>query len=146
MNLDPDYKTDQGNASGTETSYAVEARYNYPHPVEIDGQLFDNRWRRVSVTPLAALRTAWGGCLNRRSVEHGLLTYAESQAARWSLYAVADLNGLRLETRLIEMRLEWSYTITAVAIRDVVTDGLYPKKEITDGEETQASDGRSVAD
>ena len=115
--LEPEYKRDKGESSGSNTLYTVEARYNFSKPVQICGQLFDQRWLRVKFLThdgigVPKLRS-WSELAN----VDGMHQYVEAQALRWWFHAEAEKenNGFCLETRLIKHELKWKQTVTAVS-------------------------------
>lgn len=120
MELEQDYRRERGSGNGTETAYTVEARYNYPQPTQIGGQIFDNRWREVKFQD-SAIGVPRCAPFNRRTLEHGLLGYAAAQALRWWLHAAAEadnMSGLCLETRIVSHKISYSHKIETVAAHD----------------------------
>lgn len=115
MELEADYNRERGHCNGEERGYSVEARYNYTHPVQLGGQLFDNRWRQVEFKE-SAIGVPPHGCFSRKLKECGLLGYAAAQALRWWLHAAADAahGGMCLETRIISHKITYSHKIEVV--------------------------------
>ena len=114
MELEPEYNREKITASGEDSAYTVEARYAYPQPVEIAGQIFDNRWRQVQFTqgPICVP----GESFARHRELFGMLGYAQAQALRWWLHAEAGtLKGICLETRLIKHKIKYSSEAVAVS-------------------------------
>jgi len=125
MELEEDYKRERGNGSGTETGYTVEARYSYNNPVQIGGQLFDNRWRQVSFEK-SEIGIPSAPRYQHHVIEHGLLGYTAAQALRWWLHAQADadgVSGLCLETRLISHKISYTHKIEAIAAHNHIHGG-----------------------
>lgn len=99
--------------SGTEIAYSVQARLAYHQPRQVCGHLLDLRWTTLYFekspigVPVRAGSMARGHC--------GLLSYQAAQALRWWFLAQAELefSCLCLETRLVEHRVEYSYSATA---------------------------------
>lgn len=100
-----EYPKSRGKGSGRETCYSVEARYNYTQPIEISGQLFDNRWREVKFqdAPVGVPRASE---FQEHTLRHRMLGYSAAQALRWWLHANADAmkagHCICLETRLVK--------------------------------------------
>jgi hypothetical protein len=125
MELEADYKRERGSGNGSETAYAVEARYTFHDPLVLGDQVFDNRWRRVKFVQSAVGVPAAPSCY-RQTLEHGLLAYAAAQALRWWLHANADANGhggLCLETRLVAHRITYSHKIEAISAHGHIHGG-----------------------
>lgn len=120
MELEQDYRSERGSGNETETAYTVEARYNYANPVQIGGQIFDNRWREVKFQD-AVIGVPRCATFRRHTLEHGMLGYAAAQALRWWLHAAAEadnMSGLCLETRIVSHRISYSHKIETVAAHD----------------------------
>lgn len=133
MKLEDDYITNRGNGSGTSVGYTVEAKYDYPAPVQIGDQLFDNRWRNVSFSksPIGV------PCTDDELNEHGLMTYTQANALRWWFHAQANAEhkGWVLVTRLISHKLEKTWKVTATEAHEIHGgDGnestIKPRKDI----------------
>jgi hypothetical protein len=120
MELEAEYERGKITASGEDSAYTVEARYAYTSPVEIAGQLFDNRWRQV-VLYEGAIGVPCEMLAKHRE-RFGMLGYAQAQALRWWLHAEADsfMNGLCLETRLIKHEIKYSSEAVAVSQHCVI--------------------------
>ena len=117
MEFEDDYKRERGSGSGTETAYTVEARYNYPCPASIGGQIFDNRWREVKFQD-SVVGVPRCAPYYRHTLEHGMLGYAAAQALRWWLHALAEadcLSGVCLETRIISHQIKHTHKIETIA-------------------------------
>ena len=115
MELEKDYMREHG--SGTETGYTVEARYDYQSPVQIGGQLFDNRWRQVDFEK-STIGVPTAPRHQRHIAYHGLLGYAAAQALRWWLHAHAEAEhgvAFCLETRIVSHKISYSHEIETVA-------------------------------
>lgn len=112
------------NGSGTETAYTVEARMEYHSPKQINGQLFDNRWRRVSFTALPAHLAHMGvpGAGGMMAAKLDLYSYTQAQALRWWFHANADatFDGICLETRLVKHSVKYSYESTVESAHAVI--------------------------
>lgn len=116
MELEPDYRRDHGSGSGSETAYTVEARYNFPRPIQIGNQIFDNRWQRVQFQE-SEIGVPPCSPIYRHTREHGMLGYPAAQALRWWLHANAEASrggGMCLETRLVSHTISHSYKIEAI--------------------------------
>ncbi len=106
-------------SSGSETCYSVEARYNFPNPVEISGQIFDDRWREVKFEdgPVGVPRASE---YQEHTLRHRMLGYAAAQALRWWLHANADAMKAGtctcLETRLVKHKISHSCEIEEVSV------------------------------
>ena len=132
MELEADYKRERSNGSGSEIAYTVEARYNYPEPVQIGTQIFDNRWREV-----VFLETAVGvpRCAPyQNTLKHQMLGYAAAQALRWWLHAAAEAEKYSLfclETQIVSHKITHSHKIESVAAHEHIKgrDTLSPKEE-----------------
>ena len=116
--LEPDYKCDKAQSSGSNMLYTVEARYAFSKPVQICGQLFDMRWSEVRFKTSAEgigvpELKSWSQLSNVSS----MYEYVAAQALRWWFHAEAakDHSDICLETRLIKHEIKWSQTITAVS-------------------------------
>jgi hypothetical protein len=103
-----------GSGSGTDVAYSVEARLAYPTPRMVCGHLLDARWQRVE---FEKSRTGIP-VKDRLFPVHntlGLFGYQAAQALRWWFLAQADVefSCLCIETRLIEHKVQYSYSGTA---------------------------------
>jgi hypothetical protein len=101
--------------SGGLIAYSVEARYAFPSPKVIAGMTLDARWQKVQFTE-AAMGVPIGRSYNDPWLRNtGLLGYQAAQALRWWFlaHAEAELSCLCVETRLIEHKIEYSYSETA---------------------------------
>lgn len=109
--------------SGTNFGYSVEARVNYAEPKNICGMIFDNRWRQVPWSESPGMngvpRPAFRGPELTLPL---LLSRAEAEALRWLTICAADASdicgSLCLETRIVQHRVEYSYSATPVAYLD----------------------------
>jgi len=115
MELEPEYRRERVKDSGSDVAYTVEARYVFTSPVQIGGQLFDNRWRGVDF-PKGAIGVPSESWSQQRE-RFGMLGYSQAQALRWWLHAEADVNmdGICLETRLIKHEIKYSSEAVAVS-------------------------------
>lgn len=122
MKLEADYRRDKSEHSGRDVAYTVEARYAFQSPVQIGGQMFDNRWRKVEFekgTHGVPPRKSWGGVAER----YDMLGYSQAQALRWWLHAEADttMSGICLETRLIKHEISYSGSAVAVSQHCIIS-------------------------
>ena len=119
IELEPDYQTKRGSGSGVDTVYGVEARYAYPEPRIICGQVFDNRWRQVYFKEAAGGVPINNSQQCPRAALDGLYNYEAAQALRWWFHAqaAADTFGssICLETRLVEHKIKYTYETVAVS-------------------------------
>jgi hypothetical protein len=103
--------------SGGIKAYSVEARYAYPEPRQVAGNLLDTRWRTiqfVEVSPPFGVPTGRSYHAPWLSLT-GLYQYQAAQALRWWFLAAAEAERscLCVETRLVEHLIDYSYTSTA---------------------------------
>ncbi len=114
-----EFPKNRSKSSGSETCYSVEARYNFPAPVEISGQIFDERWREVKFeeNPVGVPRASQ---FQEHTLRHRMLGYSAAQALRWWLHANADAMKAGmcacLETRLVKHTIKHSCEIEAVSV------------------------------
>ena len=121
--LEPDYQTKRGSGSGEETAYCVEARFQFPEPQLICGQLFDNRWRRVSFQKDAAGVPSNDSYFAPRVALTGLYSYQSAQALRWWFHAQAaaeNYSAFCVQSRLVEHKIKYTYETTATSAHCVV--------------------------
>ncbi len=105
---------------GTTHGYTVEARHNYPDPVAIGRQIFDNRWREVHY------QEGHPGVPTRKASPHDAGSYhtfdfAGAQALRWWFHAEAEASpewGVCLETRLVRHEITYEYSVKAVSAHE----------------------------
>jgi hypothetical protein len=120
------HKVDNSHGSGTSrhTMYKIEVRSSYPEPTTIDGFIIDFVWRTL---PIVEGRSPWGmnipvSFLDNRGIEHGLVGYTAAQAHRWGFLAALGAKrisgALCIETRLVQVELNYSYTITEKGVSD----------------------------
>lgn len=131
MELEQDYERKRGSGNGTETAYMVEARYTTDYPIQIGGQLFDNRWREVKFQE-SLIGVPRCANYQKQTIEHNLLGFSAAQALRWWLHAVADaegIGGLCLETRIVSYRITYSYNIEAIEALDCVNNIMEKEKQ-----------------
>ncbi len=104
-----DYPKSRGSSNTSCEGYTVEARFVGDKPVELSGQLFDNRWRQVDFVESKIGVPAAPQYLLHDFRLKGLLGYSSAQALRWWMHAAADNNspfgGLCLETKLVKHQL-----------------------------------------
>ena len=107
----PDFPKPHSQHNSTHKGYTVEARFDYRAPCMIAGQLFDSRWRQVSVTE-SPIGISSG---HQDLLQHGLYGYELAQALRWWLHAQAKIENsdFCLLTRLVEHEMVSQITITA---------------------------------
>ena len=107
--------------SGTETCYSVEARYDFPSPIQVAGQIFDNRWREVKFVD-SEIGVPRASELQEHTIRHRMLGYSAAQALRWWLHAIADTQKggmcLCLETRIVKHTIKYSHEIEAISEHD----------------------------
>ena len=123
LELEPGYQTKRGSGSGEETAYCVEARFQFPEPQLICGQLFDNRWRRVSFQKDAAGVPSNDSYFAPRAALAGLYSYQTAQTLRWWFHAqaaVESFSAFCLESRLVEHKIKYTYETTATSAHCVV--------------------------
>lgn len=123
IELEPDYKRERGNQSGTETFYVVEVRSAGTHPLVACGQAVTSEWLPVIGRPSeigVPHRINW--CSTFRDHE---FTMAGAQAIRWWFHAEAEQSrgGVLIETRIVKCETKYTSVTTAVNVVDVV-DGL----------------------
>ena len=122
MELEEGYEREKGSGSGTEIGYTVEARNNFHAPMQIGGQIFDNRWRQVKFEQ-SAIGVPICPRYQRHIAEHGMLGYAAAQALRWWLHANAEAGqgmALCLETRIISHKIIYTHKIETQAAHEHV--------------------------
>lgn len=122
----PDNFPNKGsNASGTCLAYSVEARVASYEPRVIGGNLMDTRWRRVSMDIAKAGVPVRGLTLFPVFPTLGLLPYQAAQALRWWFLAQAEaeFSCLCVETRLVEHKVEYSYSETSERACSVIGEG-----------------------
>ena len=111
--------------SGSFPAYSVEARDTYG-PARADiipGIQLDTVWRPVSFQRAQAgvpIGPSYSADIMERC---GVMSYPAAQALRWWLHAQAEAgktSGLCLETRLVEHRVKYSITHTAVSVHAVI--------------------------
>lgn len=120
MDSNEEFPKSGSSGSGTTTGYTVEARHNYHDPVTIGSQTFDLRWREVRY------QRGVPGVPTRSGSPHDEGTYRTysfpaAQALRWWLHAESEAGtgfGVCLETRLIEHKIEYKYSVTAIAAHE----------------------------
>lgn len=123
MSDSQEFKSHGMSQSGSQNGYSVEARYNFPDPIQIGKQLFDNRWRKVT------FESCQHGVPSNNRYDFalqltGLLSYPAAQALRWWLHAEAEalgVGGLCLETRIIQHKV--AYNIKADPVEAVMPIG-----------------------
>jgi len=113
----PEFPDECGRHHSTTTGYDVEAMHDSDGPRMIGGQLFDNRWRKVS---FAQVQPPFGVPATKpftaELVTHGLYDYEAAQALRWWFHAVANHEGKEycLKTRLVAHTVVRETVVTAV--------------------------------
>lgn len=106
--------------SGTTTGYRVEARHNYHSSITIGDQTFDLRWQEVTFqrgSPGVPTKIGSPHCEGT----YGTHSYQAAQALRWWLHAAAEIDiagGICLETRLVEHKIKYEYSVTVVAAHE----------------------------
>jgi hypothetical protein len=121
--LEEDYNKRKGSQNGTTYGYSVEACYTYYEPIQIGGQIFDNRWREVKFEE--SIIGVPGGEFKHINSNINLLSYSSAQALRWWLHSIADkMFAVCLLTRIVIHKIEFSYNITATEYCDI-----HPKQD-----------------
>ena len=117
--VEPDDFPKKGTSgSGGMKAYSIEARYAYPDPRDFFGNLLDQRWRTLhfdKAPPPFGVPT--GGRYNQPMLYYtGLYEYQAAQALRWWFLAAAhaEFSCGCIETRLIEHKIEYSFSSTAI--------------------------------
>lgn len=116
----PEHAGERLGGGGSFPGYTIEARVT-GNPVELAGQVFDNRWRHVSFMTSRIGIPISGICpeIHQRA---GTFEYAAAQALRWWLHAEADaaLKICTLETRIVKHKVEYQVHHTAESIHDPI--------------------------
>jgi hypothetical protein len=106
---------------GTTYGYMLEARNNYINPVTIRGLTLDNRWRRVGHHE-GDVGIPRGKYRDHALDAAGLVKRHEAEALRWwFICAAEEAEGMRsicLETRIVECKVEYSFSSTQIAYVD----------------------------
>jgi hypothetical protein len=121
--LESEYRKNRGSGSGTDYGYVVEARNTCADPVQIGGEIFDNKWRSVNTVQVGDGVGVPAPRYNKRLAEHGLLGYAAAQAIRWWFHASAESVGFGyvcLETRIIKCKLTYSHEVEAMSAHEII--------------------------
>lgn len=122
-----EYPSPAGSGSRTMDGYKVSARYCSDTPMELCGQLFDNRWQIVQFDK-APLGVPIADPYSARILgERGLLGYAAAQALRWWFHANAEAlrigGGLCLETKLVKHTISASFECVAMSEHELIGGG-----------------------
>ena len=126
--LEQDYICKRGESLRAETAYAVEARVSPDSPfgpVQINGQIFDGKWRRVifKELPIGVPRCP---SFSQLTIQEGMFSYAAAQALQWWLHAVAEaeINSFSpIQTRLVAHRLTSTHSCEAVSVHAQIDGG-----------------------
>lgn len=103
--------------NGGMKAYSVEARLAYPTPRQVAGMLLDTRWQKVHFHNSTPFGVPIGRSYNDPWLKAtGLMGYQAAQSLRWWFLAVAEaeLSCGCVETRLIEHKIEYSYSETSL--------------------------------
>ena len=119
-----EYPKPAGNGTSSCDGYKVEARFSGNEPIELCGQIFDNRWRQVKFKESPVGVRPAPAYLLQEFMSRGLLCYSSAQALRWWLQSNADTSspfgGICLDTKLIKHRLVTEFKCEAVSEHDLI--------------------------
>jgi hypothetical protein len=109
----------EGNGSGTQDVYFVEAR-SVVGPQNFGGMLLTDKWQRVQfhVGTLGVHSGVHPGpTLNPQAIEHGFVDDEAAEAlAAWFRAGLAErgFRGIGIETRIVAVKFTYSYTAERV--------------------------------
>jgi hypothetical protein len=140
-----------GRGGGTQVLYKLEARttYHTPNVLTHDEHfplVLDHCWRNIPIT-LGA--TKWGTNIPIRSwaadaAKHGCIPYEAIEAHRWAFIAWLEAmkvgGSLCIETRLVEVKFSYSYSVEEVGVSAPLKEvsrnkpAFSPRPKVEEGE------------